>query len=189
MAQHTIIENIHRNTEDWFAVKAAVRGKGVDCPDDTPTANVAEKIEEIETYKNDLINLVERDITDITIPAGTTKLGEYIFCGCTHLANVNIPVGVTEIGPRAFFTCIDLSSVVLPDGVTTIGDDAFATTGLRSIVIPKSVTLIKANAFGDDIFLQDVYYTGTEEEWDAVTIQSPPGNLDKHKVHFNYVPE
>ena len=25
LTQHTIIENIHRNTEDWFATKAAVR--------------------------------------------------------------------------------------------------------------------------------------------------------------------
>lgn len=189
MAQHTIIENIHRNTEDWFAVKEAVRGKGVDCPDDTPTADVAGKIEEIETYKNDLINLVERDITAITIPVGTTKIGGHVFRACNDLANVNIPVGVTEIGHSAFLGCAAMSSIVLPDGVTTIGESAFEFTGLRSIVIPKSVTLIKGNAFGSDIYLQDIYYTGTEAEWDAITIQGSPGALDKNKVHFNYVPE
>ena len=46
----------------------------------------------------------------------------------------------------AFYGCISLTSFVIPDGVTYIGEYAFAWCER----------------------LTDIYYTGTEEEWNAM---------------------
>lgn len=73
----------------------------------------------------DLIDLIERDITSIEIPDGTTKIGINAFRDCKSLTSVIIPSGVTSIGDYAFRNCTSLTSVTIPDSVTSIGSDAF----------------------------------------------------------------
>ena len=54
-------------------------------------------------------------------------------------------------------------------GVTEIGRYAFDDcSGLTGIEIPSSVTSIGNYAFRDCIGLKDVYYTGTQEQWDNI---------------------
>ena len=96
----------------------------------------------------DLINLIERDVTSLNIPYGTTKIGDYVFYSCSKLASVTIPNSVTEIGERAFSLCSGLTSVTIPNSVTVISDRAFQNcTGLTSVIIPDSVTSIGEYAF------------------------------------------
>jgi hypothetical protein len=49
-----------------------------------------------------LIDLIERDITSIDIPYGTTKIGGYAFYGDTSLVSITIPNTVTHFGKNAF---------------------------------------------------------------------------------------
>ncbi len=57
----------------------------------------------------------------------------------------------------------------IPSSVTEIGRYAFDDcSGLTSIEIPSSVTSIGNYAFRDCIGLKDVYYTGTQEQWDNI---------------------
>ena len=61
--------------------------------------------------------------------------------------------------------------VVIGDGVTGIGVAAFCgCTGLTSIKIPESMTNIGYMAFWGCTSLADVYYGGTERQWNAITI-------------------
>lgn len=88
-------------------------------------------------------------VTEIVIPEGVTRIGDYAFFCCDSLTKVTIPEGVTSIGKRAFRDCDGLSAVALPEGVTSIGEGAFySCDSLTEIVIPEGVTSIGKSAFG-----------------------------------------
>ena len=108
-------------------------------------------------------------LTSIEIPAGVTSIGEYAFSGCSRLTSIKIPAGVTSIGEYAFSGCSGLTSIEIPAGVTSIGEYAFeGCSGLTSIEIPVGVTEIGYAAFSGCSGLKDVYYTGTQEQWDNI---------------------
>lgn len=110
----------------------------------------------------DLIDLIERDITSIEIPEGTTKIGNYAFHSCTSLTSVTIPSGVTSIGSNAFTDCTSLTSVVIPNSVTSIsGATFYGCTSLTSITIPDSVTSIGSSAFRNCTSLTSVTIPGS----------------------------
>ena len=134
------------------ALKTSIEAKGVTVSDSTLISGYAALVDQIPTGggggNEDLINLIERDITSITIPYGTTKIGDYAFHYCTGLTSVNIPNSVTSIGYGAFNYCSGLTSVEIPNSVTSIGSSAFQSCGgLTSVTIPNSVTSIGKNAF------------------------------------------
>ena len=60
-----------------------------------------------------------------------------------------IPDGVTEIGTSAFLNCTGLTSIEIPASVTLIGVSAFQNTGLTAITIPESVTAIDEFTFAN----------------------------------------
>ena len=99
---------------------------------------------------NDEVILVDapEDLTEVTIPAEVTSIGNNAFRGCSGLTSITIPDSVTSIGRSAFEDCSGLTSVTIPDSVTSIGYYAFSgCSGLTSIIIPDSVTSIGYQAF------------------------------------------
>ena len=110
-------------------------------------------------------------LTSITIGDGETSIGANAFYRCDSLTSVTIGDGVTSIGDRAFKDCKSLTSITIPDSVTSIGNSAFSgCTNLTSITIPDSVTSIGPYAF--DYSLSTIYYNGTADEWDKISIDS-----------------
>lgn len=63
--------------------------------------------------------------------------------------NYTLPAEVTEIGEKAFFNCTGLTTLTIPQGskLSRIGKYAFASSGLKAIDIPASVTEIESYAF------------------------------------------
>jgi hypothetical protein len=57
------------------------------------------------------------------------------------------------------------------------------------VVIGDNVASIGSSAFYNCSSLTDVYYTGTEEEWAAITVESGNNRLTNATIHYNYVPE
>ena len=134
-------------------------------------------------------------LTDITIPDSVTDFGSQVFDGTKWLENkqkenplviinnilidgkacegvVVIPDGVIKIVDNAFGGCGNLTSVVIPNSVTSIEDYAFIScSNLKSITIPNSITNIPQNTFTFCQNLKMVYYFGTEEEWNNITIE------------------
>ena len=108
-------------------------------------------------------------LTSITIPDSVTSIRDYAFFNCYSLTSITIPDSVTSIGDHAFSSCISLTSITIPGSVTSIRSESFSfCTSLIRVTIPDSVTSIEIGAFYGCSNLTDVYYTGTEEEWDAI---------------------
>ena len=124
--------------------------------------------------------------TSYTIPNSVTSIGNYAFFYCTGLTSIMIPNSVTSIGYMAFYGCTGLTSIAIPNSVTSIRFSAFEDcTGLTSITIPNSVTSIGDWAFRDCTGLKDVYYTGSKDEWEAISIGAGNGCLLDATIHYN----
>ena len=124
--------------------------------------------------------------TSYTIPNSVTSIGNYAFFYCTGLTSITIPNSVTSIGYMAFYGCTGLTSIAIPNSVTSIRFSAFEDcTGLTSITIPNSVTSIGDWAFRDCTGLKDVYYTGSKDEWEAISIGAGNGCLLDATIHYN----
>lgn len=85
----------------------------------------------------------------------------------------NLPV--TEIGANAFADCY-FFKLIISEGIKKIDKDAF--NYLRSsidLVLPKSLTYIEENVF-EDIYLNNVYYNGTIEDWCNIKFSNSASN-------------
>lgn len=128
-----------------------------------------------------------KTITGVTLGSNMTQVGYQAFTFCANLRRVIIPSSVTVISNRAFKGCSSLASVTLPNGVTTIQTYAFADCSyLSKITIPNTVTSIGLYAFEDCNILADVYYSGTESEWNnRLSIDTGNSCLKNATIHYN----
>ena len=158
--------------------------------------NTVNKIEDYAfSYRNGL--------TSVTIPASVASIGTDAFFGCSSLTSISvdqnnpnyssadgvlfnkagnelirfprgktgsyaIPNTVTIIVKNAFARASGLTSVTIPSSVTIIGDTAFAATGLKTLTLPNSITSIGEGAFTNNyeleiINLPDNYYAYEED--------------------------
>ena len=125
-------------------------------------------------------------LTSITIPNSVTSIGDGAFEDCSSLTSITIPNSVTSIGDGAFEDCSSLTSITIPNSVTSIGDGAFEDcSSLTSITIPNSVTSIGIRAFDDCSGLKDVYYTGSKDEWKAISVEYGNDSLLNATIHYN----
>lgn len=114
---------------------------------------------------------------DVKIPSTynglpVVAIADYAFLNCIYVESVEIEAGLTIIGDYAFNGCVNLKSVEIGEGVTIIGN-FFAFTycsSLESVVIPVSTTCIGLSTFSGCTSLKSVYYKGTEESWNNITI-------------------
>lgn len=114
------------------------------------------------------------ELTEIEIPQGTTKVGDYVFFGFNNVTSVVIPDSVTEIG-EIFFANDNLKSLTLPfvgngtnstefccifsggdnpntlnvdvTGGTSIADNAFIGQKLNVVTLPDGLVDIGDYAF------------------------------------------
>ena len=94
-------------------------------------------------------------------------IDEWAFYGCRYLKNITSLNSVETIGVRAFQGCKNLTSISISDSLTSVGDTAFY----------------------DCWSLTDVYYTGTEENWNSISIGRSNSYLTDATIHYNYVKE
>lgn len=135
-------------------IKASIEAKGVTVPSSALIDEYADYVDEISgggggQAEEDLKNLIERDITSITIPSGTTSIGVSAFYGCSGLTSVTIPNSVTLIDEFAFAYIYNTFNITIPNSVTTINYGAFKESRITNIIIPNSVTVM-----GDYVFDQ-----------------------------------
>ena len=124
-------------------------------------------------------------LTSVTIPDSVASIGSSAFYGCTGLTSITIPNSVTYISHSVFYGCTGLTSVTIPDGVTIIEYSAFyCCTGLTCVSLPKNVKTICSAAFFYCRNIKDVYYAGSETEWNAIDIRPDNEPITNASIHY-----
>ena len=138
-------------------------------------------------------------LTEISIPGTVSSIGDSVFSGCSALTEISIPDTVSSIGDSAFSRCSALTEISIPSTVSSIGSYAFSGCALREveipqgitsiqtrtfqyctqltkITIPDSVTSVEICAFDNCPVLKNVYYGGTEAQWEGMHVDNYAGN-------------
>lgn len=148
-------------------------------------------------------------LEELKLPSTLTEIGSSAFSGCSKLKELELPDGITMISSFAFDACSSLKEVAIPGSVQSMGMHAFGNctsldkvtiwkgvgqvdwyvftgdTALKTVVIPISVASIGFGAFDGCTALETVIYGGTEEEWNAINIESSNEPLQKVAVQHN----
>jgi hypothetical protein len=148
-------------------------------------------------------------LTAIEIPSWVTEIGANAFANCFDLTTVTfaenstlkkiddwafyyggltgiiIPDSVETIGTCAFASCYDLEYAVFSQNskVTSIGKSAFEScTKLTVAVLPKSIKTMSSSSYGTGS--GEIFYCGTQEQLDKVTITDYIGYWNKKNILF-----
>ena len=149
-----------------------------------------------------------KNVEEIIVPEGISRIGDYAFYHCEKLKSVSLPESLKEIGHESFSHCYNLTDVIIPSGVTTVGNAFFCCYDMESISIlgditkignwfgdcfyltcveiPESVTSIDEGAFESCDILTDVYYCGTPEMWEKISVGVSNENLQEATIHYNH---
>ncbi len=101
----------------------------------------------------------------LVIESGITAIGTYAFADFT-VSELTIPATVTSIGQGAFLYCHNLTAVELPEGTKTLEGDSFGGCSSLTMVFLPSTLVDYGNseffAFVGCDAITDVYYNGSE---------------------------
>ena len=131
------------------------------------------------------------NLTSVSLTDNVYNMGSSVFSDCTNLTDVVLSEDLSWIQGSTFSNCTSLKSVKIPSNADTIYRSAFSgCTSLESITIPKSVDLIEQYAFYDCNSLKDIYYFGTETQWNKIDIEENSagdgnGALKNATIHYN----
>ena len=129
------------------------------------------------------------NLTSVTIPASVVSIGDNAFSSCGNLKSVEIKEGVKTIEKGMFSYCSKLINVSLPSTLETINVEAFRfCSNLTELEIPNNVKTIGEGAFYGSNALSTIYYNGTQNNWDKISISSNNGKLENAiKKFYLYV--
>lgn len=133
-----------------------------------------------------LKGIIERTVTNPTLPGDLTKIGNYVFYYYTSLNLACLPEGITSIGDYAFAYCKNLALTSLPAGITIVNNNSFnGCTGLTSITFEGTPTeKIASNAFKGCTNL-----TSINVPWAEGAVANAPWGATNATINYNYTGE
>ena len=134
-------------------------------------------------------------LNSISLPSGLTEIGDYAFAECASLPRVTLSSNVARLGKGSFMECISLSEAdIESEKLTLIPESAFyGCSYLESFTVPKGITALSKNslancssmqvlrlpdtvknfdfaAFNGDDGIQMLYYEGSQEDYELISI-------------------
>ena len=114
---------------------------------------------------------------------------ENLYVNGKIVKNLEIPQSVTQIAYSAFASSDGLLSINIPDSVKQIDSYAFSDTGAQLVILGKGLTQVDRYAFYQDSYygneILHTLYTGTEAQWNALSIAYGNASLVNATRHYN----
>jgi hypothetical protein len=143
------------------------------------------------------------NLASVDVPSSVMSIGDKAFYYCTSLEKIEVDSNNNNytsddgvLFDKAMTTLIKYpkekndAAYEIPYGVTNVGNCAFlGCTALTSVTLPRSVTNIGKRAFGYCESLTDVYYRGSEYDWNDISIESDNDYLTYATIRYNTVTE
>lgn len=139
-------------------------------------------------------------LSSITLPESVTAIGKYAFDWCGSLKDVSITdlaawcsiaFGNEKANPlykaeNLYLNGELVETLEIPEGVTMIRQGLFRNAAcIRRVALPKSLKGVLANAFYGCKKIQEVFYAGSEAEWNALPIATGNDPLKNATIYFN----
>ena len=139
-------------------------------------------------------------LSSITLPESVTVIGDHAFFLCSSLKDVyitdlaawcSIAFGNEEANPlykaeNLYLNGELVETLEIPEGVTMIRQGLFRNAAcIRRVALPKSLKGVLANAFYGCRKIQEVFYAGSEAEWNALPIATGNDPLKNATIYFN----
>jgi hypothetical protein len=127
------------------------------------------------------------NLTNIVLPEGIKDLGEDAF-SYSGLTSITFPGSLSSIGSKTVDGCTSLQEATLLEGITSI-DGFEGCSNLTKIYIPDTVIRIYSYAFAGCSSLNDIYYGGTQSQWEDIEIDEKVSEqLADVNIHYNQEP-
>ncbi len=91
----------------------------------------------------------------VVLPNTVQQIAEHAFYGATMLNEINLPIGVKEIGAYAFAHTVELQELSFPQTLSSLAEGAFFASGLKSVMLPNSLSSVGEYVFADNYSLKD----------------------------------
>ena len=91
-------------------------------------------------------------VTNLIIPDGVKKIGDFAFAHCEDIVSVTISSSVQTIGKSAFIDCRKLETIVIPKSIKAIGEACFEYCPLKEVKIPIHTRLHTSENGKQDVF-------------------------------------
>ncbi len=146
-------------------------------------------------------------LTEITIPDSVKSIGDSAFCDCTNLNDIKLPDFPIQIGEEIIYGTAyyndeknirdngvyigkhfivsknTAEDIVVEEGTLSIAKYAFESSN-KHITLPKSLKVISDGAFEYAEYLKNIFYAGTEPQWNEIEIGENNENMDIAAIHF-----
>ncbi len=124
-------------------------------------------------------NIWNGSVRSVTVGSGVTAVGAFAFAGNDELTEVMLPDELVSVGEGAFSGCSSLETVMLPLSAASVGGRAFAGCSLlTTVTLPRTVSPTDIDVFDGCGALRDIYYGGSEEEWQTLWGENMPFGED-----------
>lgn len=160
---------------------------GGSCFEDCESLTYIELPDSLETISNRAF--YNCSLTDIHWGKNLKSIGQYAFYG-NDFEHLLLPDSLETLNKFSFSRCNGLVTITFGKGLSIIPDQAFQdSNNVVSYTFGPNITKISSTAFNGNINHFDIYFTGTEEEYNKVDMSlDTSGQIsygNNPEIHFN----